>query len=654
LMADLTIDFKETKARLLAAVTPRTSIQFVAAVFLVLGTAGIYLQCLNPHNLSYDARWYHLPIAEYYTAAGGIRRFNEGWYLGTYPQLANLLYTWALQAPGTLFDHVLICAHLEFALFVATLGSVSILAARLLRRPHLPFAGATVFLFPELFAYDSNLNCGADHVLAFWAPAVGITLIRFGSRFSNREAMVSALMMGGAILTKYQAIYLFVPALLFIAAIAIRKRHCRSTAALWLVTVGLITAPHWAKNWAYYGDPLYPLLHRYLPSRPFHSGAEALLEATYWPKQFSLDGTLGEKLQRTLQALVNFSFLPNDWPEFHGQVPIFGSLFTLVLPLLLLVRATRRLWLLVIGVHVGIAVWYVLSHQDRFLQGLVPWMAAGLAAIMALAWSCGILVRSALVLLVSLQWAWGSDVYFFRTHSMSGDSPVRATGDFLGAAHRGEYEQRLRIAPTLEKLGAALPADARVLFHHERLRFGLGRQFIEDSPGWQGGIEYLDTTTPEATRALLENLGVTHALWLTHRNNASRENAAREAVFERAVALYVRRDATVDGWNVGTLKSKPTDTKSAAEPTLIAWLSCDSGDKPGLYTPRELANATPQSSFGPTFEPGGTLSQLARANVVLTNPSCPISSAALPELPKEFVQTLPLGNLSLWVRNHTH
>ena len=420
-------------SRMLAAMRPRSTLQLVAAAFIIISVVGIYLQLLNPANLSYDARWYHLPIAEYYTATGGIRRFEEGWYLGTYPQLANLLYAWALQSQGSLFDHVLVCTHLEFVLFLATLYSISVFAARLLKRERLPFAAAVVFLFPEIFAYDSNLNGGADHVLAFWSAALGVALVRLGSEASVRDAIVAALIMAGALLTKYQAVYLLAPTVLLVAYMGIRRRRWRM-AWIWMAVVVAGTAPHWAKNWVYYRDPLYPLLHGFLPSRPFYAGAEKLLNETYWPKQFSLEGSLRDKVTHTLSALLTFSFVPNDWPEFHGKVPIFGSLFTLMLPVLLILKATRRLWLTVLSVHIGLVVWYVLSHQDRFLQSLLPWMAAVTAALLALLWQRGAAVKWAAALLVGFQWVWGADVYFFRTHSMSGDSPIRATAEFLGRA----------------------------------------------------------------------------------------------------------------------------------------------------------------------------------------------------------------------------
>lgn len=618
---DLLQRFRSNITPMVRALAPRTFIQAAAAILIVVGLLGLYLQILNPNQLGYDARWYHMPVAEFYVAAGGIEPFKEGWYLGTYPQLTNLLYVWAFQAPGTLFDHVLLCTHLEYVLFAVTLFGVGVLAARLLRQARLPYAAAVVFLFPQVFAYDSNLNGGADHLLAFWAPAVGITLVRLGSHFVSREAGLAALMMSGALLTKYQAAYLLVASLALVLLVLLRTRKWRVAACYCGVTL-LASAPHWAKNLVYYRDPFYPLLHDYLPLRPFHPGAAALLQEVYWPKLFSLEGSFGEKVVATLQALVSFSFVPHDWPEFHGMKPIFGSLFTLLLPVLLLVRATARLWLLVLGVHLGIAAWFVLGHEDRFLQALLPWMAACTAAIMALAWTRGCFVRVALSAIVLFQWAWGLDVYFIRSHNMLGDSAIHATTEFLGAAHRGEYKADQSLAPTQEKIGAVLPKNAKILFHRDRLRLGLAHQFVEDTPGWQGAIEYLETDSPAITQQLWRSLGVTHAMWTGRKDGLSHADVAREIVFARAASAYFEQQHMIDGWHVGELREQPANPALAQLHTSIAWLACDSDVSPGIYTPRGLAAAKPKPERVLDVGAVTLLQDLSTTNVAVTRPQC--------------------------------
>src|SRR5262249_9146863 len=90
-------------------------------------------------------------------------------------------------------------------------------------------------------------------------------------------------------------------------------------------------------EWGWAGGPLYPELHRVFKERPWVAGSADLYDHGYkgfqlWHPRRSVGGVL-----ETLRVLVTFSFVPNDWSEFHGMTPVFGSLFTLLIPALLFV-----------------------------------------------------------------------------------------------------------------------------------------------------------------------------------------------------------------------------------------------------------------------------------------------------------------------------
>ncbi len=63
-------------------------------MFGTLALAVVYLSIMVPENAAFDARSYHLPIAEHYATWGRIGRFPEGWFAGALPHLASWLYTW--------------------------------------------------------------------------------------------------------------------------------------------------------------------------------------------------------------------------------------------------------------------------------------------------------------------------------------------------------------------------------------------------------------------------------------------------------------------------------------------------------------------------------------------------------------------------------
>lgn len=551
---------------------PRRRIAFGAqalehgrAIFLGLGVLAVYLQVLTPGNIGFDARWYHLAIAEQYAVQGAIRPFREGWYLGAYPQLATWLYTWAFQLPGDLFDRVGLSAHLELTLFLATVPGVGLLARRIARGPWIRWSGAALFLFPSLLIYDSNLNGGADHVLAFWAIPVALALFSARRTLSARSAVLFGAMASGALLTKYQAVYVVVPACSIALAMLMRARRLPLVMPAF-ATVLVLTAPHWLKNAVFYGDPLYPLLHDVLPSTPFHAGAADALHSAYFPARFLLTGSVLERLEQALPVLFTFSFRPHNWPGHGIPQPTFGSLFTLLSLALPFVPRARRLWLLTAATYVGVFIWFWTNHQDRFLQALVPWMAACVVATAARVWALGAAPRIAICALVALQLAWGADAFFYANHRMLHAAPIASLASFVRQhAKDGDAARRFHVG-NAEKLGPLLPKDAVVLAHGAFVPLGIDRAVVTDQYGFQGMFGYRELATPRAVWARWRALGVTHLIWPSKRpKKLDAEASAREAVFYDAAmrATHARRRA--HGYVLATLRAQPPADAQSSE-----------------------------------------------------------------------------------------
>lgn len=525
--------------------TPPTLLARARYAFLALGMLAVYLQVATPENLCFDGRWYHLALAEQYVVRHAIERFPEGWYMGAYPQLATWLYTWAFLAPGILFDHVLLCAHLEWLLFLATAAGVGLLVRRVWPRARVRGSAAALFLFPSLLIYDSNLNSGADHTVAFWAIPVALALAVARRALSWRSAVLFAVMASGAALSKYQAIYVLAPAFVVAAVIVVRSRRFALILPA-LLAMLVLTAPHWLKNVAFYGDPFYPILHASLPSHPFYDGAAEALDGKYYPRRFLLRGSLLERLQETLPVLFTFSFVPHNWPGHEIPQPTFGSLFTLFTLAVPLLGVQRRLWLLLGATYAGVFIWFWTNHQDRFLQTILPWMAAATAVMIAGVWRLGVLARAAAGLLIAFQIAWGSDAFFYPNHRSIGAAPIRALADLAATGYEKRYVERFDRLGDISKVGALLPPDAVVLLHGHEARFGIGRRVVTDEHGYQGGLGYLQLPTAHDVWNAWRALGVTHVMWRRPDIGGSRpsvEALAREAAFfEAAGATTLTRD----------------------------------------------------------------------------------------------------------------
>jgi len=109
-----------------------------------------------------------------------------------------------------------------------------------------------------------------------------------------------------------------------------------------------VSSSHWLKNWIFYGDPFYPLLHKYLAARPFYEGLDRC-----WIANTGMPGSCSRapldrrccRPSRPSDVLLH----SHDW-GFHGDRPVFGSLFTLLIPVLAFFRARQRLWLMIAGI----------------------------------------------------------------------------------------------------------------------------------------------------------------------------------------------------------------------------------------------------------------------------------------------------------------
>lgn len=561
--------------------------------FGLLGIALVYFPILSPNNVSYDARWYHLPLAERYIAEGGVVRFAEGWLASAIPHLASFIYAWGFMTPGAdVFDRVGIAAHLEFVIFLFTLAGIPLLVRHLAPGRRVPLSWAGLFLFPGVLIYDSNLNLGADHVAALFAIPIWLTTMRAWRDLRPATCVELALYISGALLTKYTAAILVVLPVLLIAgrALWLGARGVSPLGWWWrgplaCLAVGLvITSTHWLKNWVFYGDPLYPMLHRFLDAHPWNPDSEHFLKwfqsGSWVPK-----GTLGEKLLALSKVLVDFSYVPHNWASQHGKWPVFGSLFTVLLLTVPFLRSPRRLLLLVASVHVSLAAWFFMHHQDRYLQVLVPQMAAVVVVITAELWSRGWLTRAAVAGVVALQLIWATTIYFIPGHSMTRQSVYEPTAELLGSAYTKKRAQHLAPFRTMVKLGEALGPEDRVLLHYERLHFGLGRRAMLDRKPGVVGLSYGRAASVAGLWDYLRERGVTHLFHASNALTEANESVAGELLYWTLAQFHTREVLRIGGHALRELGARPPSSATAPK---VAYFVCDGSYEHGLFALSDL------------------------------------------------------------------
>jgi hypothetical protein len=568
----------------------RTPLHALILAFGVLVLAMIYFKILTPENAQFDARWQHLALAEQYAHVGFIPRFGEGWTIATNPHLASILYTWAFLVPtGELFDQVALAAHLEFTCFLWAIATIPPAVRLLVPGSRASASWVARFLFPGVLLYDSSLAGGADHIAALFALPIFITLVRAVPALPPGRCALLALMMAGAAMTKVTAGLMLVPGAVLTVAGVVVWRGVRERRLLWkgpaAATVAALgaTAFFWGRNWIWYGDPVYPSLHEHLALRPWTEDSATLFEWGYkqfqlWRPERSWSG-IGE----SLKALFTFSFIPNDYGSHHGKVPVFGSLFTLLTLCLPFLKNTKRIWGLVALTLVAIFTWYTVHHQDRYLQTIVPWMAAVTAAIIVRIWQTNRFSRVAVSILVVAQLLIGADVYFIQSHAMI-RSPVKRVADLLAAGHKRQYDQRLKVFRGWVALRHALPEDAHVLLHDNHVHLGLSRRTTSDWPTWQYGMSYGRLESPRAAWDLLRDLGVTHFVWQDRVSKGLDSLAGDLVFFDFAFRHAIDRKKVGGHWVARMPDEPPPDVPYAQ----VAFFGCDDLYASGLYPLSEM------------------------------------------------------------------
>lgn len=643
---------------------------YLLFTFGLLGFLMVYFVILSPENVQFDSRWKHFALAEEYVVTGGVRRFAEGWTVETNPHLATYVYSWGFLLPfGKFFDRVELAAHLEFAIFVATTLMLPTLVRRLVPGASGRYAWTARFLFPGIFLYDSSLSGGADHIAALFAVPLFLVVLRARRELEPKLCVLAAVMLAGGAMSKLTALLMLTPVVagaLGLRAVIIALRGGRPGAPprrrAWIgplaaVGVGLaVTSTFWLKNWIWYGDPIYPSLHKYLHLRPWVAGSADLFEWGYkdfqfWRPTHDLSG-----VWQTIKALFTFSFIPNDYPRYHGISPVFGSLFTVLVFTLPFLRRTKRIWGLVAATHVAILIWYWIHHQDRYLQTLMPWIAGATAATLVLAWRSGWPARVGLGAVVTTQLVVAGDTYFIPTHSMVG-SPLKASIDLLSAGFRKQGDKRFRVYSQWTELGRRLPSGSRVLLHDNHTHLGLGAETVNDWGGWQFGIRYDAHGSPGQVYELFRGMGVTHIVYESNRRSKGWDSLAGDIVFYDFVLHHAEGSWSSRGL---TLVPMPAQRPRDQHIGPILYLGCGKTYGSGLYDlsdlavpvfgPRSRVYPRPRTAESPAH-PVADLAATARVLVLDQRCRKPVEGFALGVRRKVLRPTDGSKELTVWFRH---
>ena len=531
----------------------------------------VYLGAFTPDSLNYDSTWCHLTVAQDYARAGRIVPFPAD-YTKNVPQLASLIHTWGWLLPG--LDAPLrwmLVLHNELGLFLWTLAGVAAGVRRLVDDQTLRGTWASFFLFPVIFVYDHNLGGAADHICAFFAVPILLATLQVCANFSPGNSVLLGIVSAGAIATKYQAVYLVLPAVLVVGGVwSLRvTQHVRArrpgsanlqpsvslarlvrSPLLFALAGAVCVSPHFIRQTVFHHNPFYPFLQNVLTSsKPTTPDAAFLFSQTITDQNWVPKGGLWERLRNAGLLMLQFSFVPHY--SFTGQSPMFGSLFTLLTPMICFVRERWRLLVALFLANVALLIWALVYNVDRNLQVFMPVMICATTALIIKCWQLGALARLGLVPLVALQVVWGADAAFYNGHDRMSSALSLIRSGYEGRSHTRFRDYRHDFLA----IGEALPPNARVLLHTSHQSLGIDRDIVLDWIGYQAYITYDHVHTPRELYDYYRARGITHLLHMAGVRPAGTRQ--EEVLWDAFIQRYARSIGSYGGYKLLAMPDKP-------------------------------------------------------------------------------------------------
>lgn len=398
---------------------------FVAAI--MLGAA------LPP--VDFDVREYHLQAPKEFYQRGAIKFLPHNVYANM-PAASEMLSLAAMQALadwrlGGLVGKTLIAA---CALWTA-LGLLA--AGRRWAGNHSGVVAALVFLSAPWIAHVSTAGLVEGVSAMFLWSAVYATLLWRSASSAQRlpRLLLAGLLTGAAVACKYpNLVFVAIPLTAYVAFCLWKPDRARSVTtsgeansvvtepvarrltslAAFVVAAAIIAGPWFVKNWAFTGNPVYPLCY------DIFGGESRTPElAERWAKAHDPEGFGPDMLLKSVVGITLQSTLT--------------SMLIVPLAILGLLGTGHRRLALTLGAFGGyyLIAWWLFTHRlDRFWTPVlpVPAMLAGLALV-DLRWrSCRLALHWFLVIGLAVNWIFivgggvGENAYFARTADLRKDS----------------------------------------------------------------------------------------------------------------------------------------------------------------------------------------------------------------------------------------
>lgn len=269
-----------------------------------------------------------------------------------------------------------------------------------------------------------------------------------------------------------------------------------------------LAAPWYAKSFAFTGNPVFPFLHSVFPSPEWDEWRAEIYANEQ--QTFGVGRTeSGRDLTQIGHAVLGLAYQPGRYVN-PGQTQGLGfptGAVGAAAVLLALIPAAmgwvnRRSQLLLGAMGIGMALWFVLSQQSRYLTiWAIPACAVGAIALGMLGKPS---LRRPLQALIGLQ-----AVYtLFLLHTTTTSSQIAVV---TGGMPASEYRrQTTSFAIAAEEINSRQEIT-RIALYDEVFGFLLNKPYLWANPGHSKVIPYENLETGEEYAAAMRELGFSHA-----------------------------------------------------------------------------------------------------------------------------------------------
>ncbi len=512
---------------------------FVMASSLVYGLLGWAL--VPP--VAWDEVSYHLPVAQRFLEAGGFVNLptlvHSNW-----PSGMELLNALALSMGSERLPHLIVTALVVLtALGLAQFGrqrfgirTAWLAAALYLSMPMVRFLSGVALVEGAL---------GFFGFVAIWAGYVWL---------ENRswQDLVVAGALGGltaSIKLTGAAIPLAV-GITGLAWLLIRYRNNARRNITQFLGYGLISlavvAPWYIRSASNTGNPFWPFLYSVFGGQDWDAIGDRI--HTTWLRRPNMPRTVWSYLTGPWQLAV-------DPGQFGGL--IMGAAAFVLAPLSLLFWRSRG-WLLGYLTAVVVlvySIWFLTTHQTRFLMGIVPvltLLAAYAFCELLVIWPTWLasMARVAMILYLVLGLPFVNPDLWAQTHDGWAYVGGHWSRDFF-------LERRVDGFPAFQFANEHLAPDAKVLLAPWETRgYYLERPTVWANPTGQRVIRWEQLKDATEAASTLRSLGITHIFWNDRFRIAGIENDAhRSSLLDSLLAEYGKAVYSHDGFAIYELQS---------------------------------------------------------------------------------------------------